>query len=267
MTSKNGLRTLSCPIFLLILIYLVWFARYPIWQLFENIEPLFLVLILSYSAVLLLSMLFLKKEAKKEVFSEVVKLHSYNVIMVGIVFAFLFQAIWLSISLGVGGNLEFSSFPSIKGYESYSIYSSIFSAFMLYVVFAVFGAFVEEVTFRSYMQSRIASRYGYVIGVSISSLLFSLQHIHIFQLNWIEKFFQSQFVYVLCFGIFVGYLFFKGKEEIWGVFAFHATMNVFNISLPIKVTHSFPFATQLVTIMSFILIILILRFGAFDEVL
>jgi len=216
------------------------------------------MLILSYFVVLLFSIFFLKKEAKKSL-SEVLKVRNYKLILVGMVFAFLFQAIWFLASLGIGGHLEFFSFPSLRGYESYAIWSSILLAFALYVAFAVFGAFVEEVTFRGYVQSRIASRYNHILGVFIASLLFSLEHIHIFQLNWIEKFFQTQFIYVLCFGIFVGYLFFKSKEDVWSVFAFHALMNLFNISLPIKVTFTFPIATQLVTVMSFILMILILR--------
>jgi len=219
------------------------------------------MLILSYLVVLLFSIFFLKKEAKISL-SEALKVRNYRLILVGMVFAFLFQALWLLISLGVGGDLEFSSFPGLKGYEGYAVYSSLLFAFTLYVVFALFGAFVEEVTFRGYAQSRIASRHGLIMGVLIASLLFSLEHIHIFQWNWIEKFFQAQFIYVLCFGILVGYLFFKSKGDIWSVFAFHALMNIFNISLPVKVTHTFPIATQFVTITSFILMILILRLVA-----
>jgi len=255
---KKDLRALLSPFLLLILIYSVWYLRYPLWQWFEFVEPIFLMLILSYFVVLLLAIFFLKKEAKRFL-SEVLKVRNYRLILVGIVFAFLFQTAWFLTSLGIGADLEFLSFPSLKGYEGYVVYSSVIVAFMLYVVFAVFGAFVEEVTFRGYVQSRVASRYNHVIGVFVASLFFSLEHIHIFQLNWVENFFQTQFVYVLCFGIFVGYLFFKSKGDVWSVFAFHALMNLFNISLPIKVTYTFPIVTQLVTIMSFILVILILR--------
>jgi len=62
------------------------------------------------------------------------------------------------------------------------------------------------------------------------------------------------------FGIFVGYLFFKTKENIWSVFSFHALSNIFNVSLPISVTTAFPFANQLADISSFILMILFLRY-------
>ena len=250
------------PFILLILIYLVWFVRYPAWRWFESVEPLFLMLILSYFVVLLFSIFFLKKDAKKSL-SRVFKMRNYRMVLIGIVFAFLFQSVWFLISLGIASKLEFLSFPSLKGYESYAVYS-ILLGFVLYLAFAVFGAFVEEVAFRGYVQSRITSRYGHIVGVFVASLFFSLQHIHIFELNWVEKFFQTQFIYVFCFGIFVGYLFLKSKEDIWSVFAFHASMNIFNVSLPIEVTPTFPIATQFVTIISFILMILLLRFLPFN---
>ena len=235
------------------------------WQLYESIELLFLMLILSYSVVLLLSIIFLKKEAKRSLL-DVLKLRSYGVIPIAMVFAVLFQAAWFTITLTIGGDPKFLPFPSLRGYESYAVHS-IPLAFTLYVVFAVFGALVEEVTFRGYIQSRITSRYGHVTGVFVASLLFSLQHIHIFQLNWIEKFLQTQFIYVLGFGIFVGYLFIKSSLDVWSVFTFHALTNIFNVSLPVEVTYAFPFATQIVTITSFILMILFLRLLPIEEVL
>ena len=265
LVSKSDLRTLLSPLFLLILIYLVWFARYPMWQFYGSVELLFLMLILSYSVVLFLSIIFLKKEAKRSLL-DALKLRSYGVIPIAIVLAFVFQAAWFTIALTTGGNLEFFPFPSLRKYEGYAVYS-IPLAFMLYVVFAVFGAFVEEVTFRAYTQSRIASRYGHVTGVLVASLLFSLQHIHVFQLDWIEQFLQTQFIYVLGFGIFVGYLFIKSKLDVWSAFTFHALTNIFNVSLPVEVSYTFPFATQIVTITSFILMILFLRLLPIEEIL
>ncbi len=265
MVSRRGLRASLCPLLLLILIYLVWFVRYSIWQGFKSVEPLFLMLILSYFMVLLLSILFLKREAKKPL-SEVFKVRSYGVISIAMVFAFVFQGVWFTFSLTIGGDLDFTVFPSLRGYESYAVYS-IPLAFLLYVVFAVFGAFVEEVTFRGYVQSRIASRHGRVIGISVASLIFSLQHIHIFHWNWIVEFFQTQFIYVFCFGIFVGYLFIKSKQDIWSVFMFHAIMNILNVSLPIKVTYTFPFSAQIVAIVSFAFLMLLLRLVSVEELM
>lgn len=261
MASEGGWRAFLGPFLLLSIIYMIWIVRYPIWRWFEYAEPLFLMLILSYLSVLILSTFFLKKDLKKPL-SKVLKMHGLRNCLIGIFFASLFQATWFFISLAIGGNLKVLFFPSLKGYESYTVYSSL-SGFAFYLAFAVFGAFVEEIAFRGYVQSRIASGHGHIVGVFVASLLFSLQHIHIFDLAWIENFFQTQFIYVFCFSIFIGYLFLKNKEDMWGVFTFHAFMNIFNVSLPIEVEPGFPVANQLTTLMSFILMILLLRFETF----
>lgn len=259
MSSESGWRTFLGPIALLVFSYFIYFVRYPLWQTFTFVEPLFIMLFLSYFAVLVLSLFLLKKEFKKS-FSEVFKIHSFPIIVMGVIFALLFQALWLLFSLGFGSRLEFTSITSLRGYERYAVYS-LFMAFVLYFAFAIFGTFAEEVAYRSYVQPRIQARYGYIVGIFCASLFFSLGHIHVFQLNWIERFFQTQFVYVFLFGIFAGYLFFKSKGDIWSVFTFHATMNICNISLPLQVTPIFSYVNQLATILSFLLLFLLLRFG------
>jgi membrane protease YdiL (CAAX protease family) len=180
-------------------------------------------------------------------------------VFAGIVFAVLYLGIWYLISFATGNRFEFTSFPSLNGYDNYSVYL-LPLAFALQLVFTVFGAFAEEVAYRGYVQTRVSSKYGLIVGISTATLFFSLQHIHIFQLGWIENFFQTQFVHVILFGIFVGYLFFKSKENIWSVFSFHALINIFNVSVPIVVTASFPFASQLVDIPSFVITILLVHY-------
>ena len=219
-------------------------------------EPIFVMLILSYSVVLLFSILLLKRDSKKSL-SKVFKMNNSHTILIGVILALLFQAVWFSISWSVGCNLQVTSL-GLKGYESYAIYSTPL-ALLLYVVDSVFGAFVEEINFRSYIQTRIGSRPRCIPSILLASLLFSLQHIHIFQFNWIERFFQTQFIYVFCFGIYVGYLFVKSKENLWSVFAFHASMNIFNISLPIKVTFAISMVNNISTLLTFIFLILLLR--------
>lgn len=257
MTSEARLRVLIGPCFLLVLIYLIWFVRYPIWQLFSFIEPIFLLLIVSYFIVLIFSLLFLRSDAKKSS-SQVFKIHSFAMPLFGVIFAFLFQIVWFSVYLLTGGKLELLSFPSLEEYVGYAFYS-IPSAFGLYLAFAVFGAFVEEVTFRGYMQSRISSKFNSALSIFIATLFFSLQHIHIFNVSWIEKFLQTQFISVFCFGVFVGYLFIKSGEDIWSVFAFHGVMNVFNVSLPVKTAPESLISNQAATIITVILLILLLR--------
>lgn len=257
LTSERGWRVFLGSFLLVIVSYVVYFVRYPMWS-FSTIEPIFALLITSYLVVLVVALVLIKKDGKKSI-SDLFRLHSLRLVLVGLGFAVLFQVVWFGVSLGLGGKLEFFSFPSLSGFEVYAYYS-LPIAFALYLTFAIFGAFAEEVAYRGYVQTRISSKYGYAIGIFVSTIFFSLQHIHIFQLNWLTNFFEGQFIYVVFFGVFVGYLFIKSKGDIWAVFAFHALMNAFNISLPIQVTTGFIYTDWLRTIISFMLLILILRF-------
>jgi membrane protease YdiL (CAAX protease family) len=118
-------------------------------------------------------------------------------VLVGMIFALLFQGLWFLISFLIGSRFEVVSFPSLRGYEDYAVYS-LPAAFVLYLVFAVFGAFAEEVAYRGYVQSRISSRYRYVAGIFVATMPFSLQHIHIFQLSWLKNSFRHNWC-MFCF--------------------------------------------------------------------
>lgn len=256
MGLEKGWKVFLGSFLLLIFSYLIYFVRYPIWGL--PVEPILVMLILSYFLVLVAALVLLKKDMNKSL-SNVFSFHGSRLILISLLLAVLFQALWYGITLGLGGRLEFSSFPILRGYELYTYYS-LPIAFALYVVFATFGAFAEEVAYRGYVQTRISSKYGIVMGVFVSTMFFSLQHIHIFQLKWLGNFFQGQFVNVMFFGVFAGYLFYKSKGDIWSVFAFHAVGNILSISLPIQIIYAFPHADWLSTITVFIVQILVLRF-------
>jgi membrane protease YdiL (CAAX protease family) len=259
LSSDSGWRTFLGPVALLILSYFIYFVRRPLWQTFAFVEPLFTMLILSYFALLVFSLLLLKRDFEKSS-SEIFKTHGCSIVLKSVALALVFQALWFLFSLGLGSGVTFTSFPSLSAYEGYVV-RSLSVGFALYLTFTVFGAFTEEVAYRSYVQSRIQARYGYLVGIFFASLLFSLQHIHVFQPSWIERFFQTQFVYVLLFGVFVGYLFLRSKGDVWSVFAFHATMNICNITLPLEITPAFSYANHLAAILSFLSLFLLLRFG------
>ena len=258
MASERSWRVFLGPILLLFICFLIYLFRYPLWYSLLFVEQIFVMLILSYSAVLILALFLLKKDSKKSL-SSLFKADSHSMILVGMIFTLLYLGLWYLLSFVIGSRFEFTSFPSLRGYENYDVYS-IPLAFVLNVVFSVFGAFAEEVAYRGYVQTRISLRYGYVVGIFVATLFFSLQHVHVFQLSYIEVFFQTQFVHVLLFGIFVGYLFFKSKENIWSIFSFHALLNIFSVSVPIAVTTAFPFANQFAEIASFTAMILLLRY-------
>ncbi|MDH5266620.1 MAG: CPBP family intramembrane metalloprotease [Candidatus Bathyarchaeota archaeon] len=258
MKQENGRSVFLGPFVILIISYFIYFIRYPMWQYFTAIEPIFVMLILSYLTVLIVAIFLLKKDLKKSL-SKVFKNGSHSMIIVGIFFALIYLGLWYLISFLLGSKFEFTSSTILRDYETYTFYS-LPLAFTLYLGFSVFGAFAEEVAYRGYVQTRISSRFGYVVGIIVATLFFSLEHIHIFQTSWILKFFETQFLHVLLFGIFVGYLFFKSKNNIWSVFSFHALLNVFSVSVPIVVTPTFEFAYHIAETASFITIILLLHF-------
>jgi membrane protease YdiL (CAAX protease family) len=255
MASERGWRVFLGSFLLLIVSYIIYFVRYPIWS--WTVEPIFTVLILSYFVVLVAALALIKKDMKKSL-SNVFSFHGSRLVLVGLGLALLLEVLWYGITLGLGARLEFSSFPILRGYELYTYYS-LPLAFALYAIFATFGAFAEEVTYKGYVQTRISAKYGIIAGIFVSAIFFSLQHIHIFQLKWIENFFQGQFINVMIGGLFGGYFFYKSKGDIWSIFVFHALGNLFSISLPIQITYAFPYAGWISTITTYIVLFLILR--------
>jgi membrane protease YdiL (CAAX protease family) len=258
MASESGWRIFLGAVLLLVVSYVIYQLRYPLWFSLKYVELIFVMLILSYFAVFILALLLLKRDSKKSL-SNLLKASGRSIVLVGVVFALLYEGIWYLMSFAIGDRFAFTSFPSLSGYESYSVYL-LPLAFALQLVFVVFGSFVEEVAYRGYVQTRIMSKYGLIIGIFVAALFFSLQHIQFFVLSWIENFFQTQFLYLIFFGIFVGYLFFKSKENIWSVFSFHALLDIFNVSVPLVVTASSLVASQLVNVLSFAIIILLLHY-------
>jgi membrane protease YdiL (CAAX protease family) len=254
--TEKGWRVFIGSFILLLASFSIYFVRYPMWS-WKNVEPIFAVLTLSYLAVMIIALCLIKLDLKTPL-SSFFSFHGWRIIFIGLALAFLFQAFWYGLTIGLGSKLEFLTFPTLNGYESYS-YFWLPLAFALYAVFAVFGAFAEEVTYRGYVQSRISSSYGIIMGISVATIFFSLQHIHIFQLSWISNFIQGQLIEVLLFGIFAGCFFFKSKGDIWSVFAFHGLSNLFSISLPIQITYSSPFTYYISTTVSYVFLLIILR--------
>ena len=258
MKQENGQRVFLGPLIILIISFFIYFIRYPLWQYFTAIEPIFGMLILSYLIVLIIALLLLKKDSKKSL-SSVFSNCNTRIILIGVLFGLIYLGLWYSISFILGSKFEFTSSTILRDYGTYTFHS-LPLAFTLSLTFSVFGAFAEEIAYRGYIQTRISSRYGYVIGIIFSALFFSLQHIHIFETSWLIQFFQTQLLHVLLFGIFGGYLFFKSKENIWSIFSMHAMLNAFSVSVPIIVTPTFEFAYHVAETVSFVTMIMLLHF-------
>jgi membrane protease YdiL (CAAX protease family) len=257
MSREKVWRIFLGPFILLFISYLIYFFRYPMWQAFVPVEVINAVEILSASIILLVASLLLRKDSKKAL-ATVFENKGSLMIIVGLAFGLLYLGLYYVTSFLLGSHFDFGSFPSLRGFESYVVYS-LPLAFGLYLTFSIFGAFAEEVAYRGYVQTRISERYGFLVGIVVSALFFSLQHIHIYQTTWIIQFFQTQFFHVFLFGIFAGYLFFKSKENIWCVFAMHALTNAYSVTVPIVVTDAFPFTFYVAEIVSFTIMALLLR--------
>jgi membrane protease YdiL (CAAX protease family) len=258
MNSSKGWRVFLGSFTLLVISYLIYLIRYPMWNYFSFVEPIFIFSFLSYFIIFLVALILLKKDSKKSLIS-VFKNKGNFMILLGLFFALLYLGLWYLISISLGSKIEFNPPMTLRGFQNYAV-TSLPLAFGLYLAFALFGAFAEETAYRGYVQTRISANYGPVVGIFVSTLFFSLQHIHVFETNWIVQFFQTQFFHVFLFGIFGGYLFFKSNENIWSVVAMHAFSNAYSVSVPIVVTHTFPFTFYIAEIASFTVMILILHY-------
>jgi membrane protease YdiL (CAAX protease family) len=254
-TRNNG--KVVWPFILLAFIFLVWFVRYPLWSMLSNLELIFLMLIGSYLVILVFSLFLLKKDSKKSL-TKVFKVRGRTMPLFSVGFALLFQLVWFLLFMLFGGKLILSSPSGLSPYSEYVPYS-VELAFGLYLAFALFGAFSEEVTFRCYVQSRFAQSFGNTLGVAAGAVFFALQHIQFFVYSWIVQFFQNQFVYVLCGGIFIGLFFIRTGEDVWSVFAFHGTGNLCNILLPIASSAASPFSSPAASITAFAILIILLQ--------
>jgi membrane protease YdiL (CAAX protease family) len=199
MNSEKAWRVLLGSVLLLLLSYLIYFIRYPMWQFFSTLEPIFAIMFLSYFIIFTVALLLLRKDSKKNL-SDVFKNNSNLMILSGLLFGLLYLGLYYLISFGLGSSFELGSFPNLRGFEDYTFFS-VGSVFVLYLLFSVFGGFAEEVAYRGYVQTRVAGRYGVVVGIVISTLFFSLEHIHLFQADWILQFVQGQLLHVVLFRV------------------------------------------------------------------
>ncbi len=258
MNSEKAWRVLLGSVLLLLLSYLIYFIRYPIWQFFSTLEPIFAIMFLSYFIIFSAALLLLRKDSRKNL-SDVFKNNNSLMLLSGLLFGLLYLGLYYLISFGFGSSFELGSFPNLRGFEDYSFYS-VGSVFVLYLLFSVFGGFAEEIAYRGYVQTRVSERYGVLFGIVVSTVFFSLQHIHVFQIDWISQFVQGQLLHVVLFGVFVGYLFYRSGANIWSVVSFHVLLNAFAVSVPVIVSDAYPFTFYVAEIASFTIMILLLKY-------
>ena len=260
MALKNGLRVFIGSLLLLAISYVIYVVRYPMWSITSPVELPYIGMFLTYFAVFAVALVLIKKDMKAKL-TDIFKFKDARIVLLGLLLAVLFQVMYFGLTLLLGGKIDSATFAN-------STLASLPLALTIYFLYGSFGAFAEEVAYRAYSVSRIASKYGYGVAIFVSTILFSLQHIHIFQASWlVEYFFQLQFIHVLLFGIFVGYFFKKSKGNLWAVVAFHVLKNIIDMALPIYASAPSVYMHWVVNILSFTALMVILRILPFNKLM
>jgi membrane protease YdiL (CAAX protease family) len=257
MNLSERTKSILYPSVLLFAVLVTWYVRSQVWFGLESVEIVFALLVSSYVVLLFIAIAFLKKDLHQSV--KAMLRTGKNVLFIyGVVLSVLFQVLSVVFCLATGGTVKVVEWFSLEGYENYAVYS-LPLAFTLYLTFAIFGAFVEEVTYRGYVQSRVTKEHGALVGIAFSSVIFTLQHFHIFDARWISRFVESQLLHVFLFGLFAAYFFFKTKLSLKGVIAFHIAINIFDVALPVKLSYLYPLAFPATNLLSFAVLFLALK--------
>ena len=257
MKNNSWYAALFGPVTLLIVSYIIYVIRYPIWHSVTAIEPIFVMLISSYLLVFVVAILLVKHDAEQSL-AQIIHNVTLPMILLGSLFGLLYLGLWYSMSVILGCQFELVSSTILRDYSQYT-FSSLPLALALYLGFAIVGAFTEEIAYRGYAQTRLSSRYGTTVGILTSTLLFAFQHIHVFQTTWVITFFQTQFVHVFLYGAFGGYLFVK-SQSLWSIFSMHALTNAFSVTVPLVVSSTFTYTYLIAETVSFLVLFILLRY-------
>ena len=257
MNLSERQKSVLYPFVLLFVVLVTWYVRSQVWYGLKLVEIVFALLFSSYVIVLFIAIAFLKRDLHQSVMA-MLRTGKNVLFIYGVALSILFQVLFVVFCLATGGTAEVAEWFSLEGYENYAVYS-LSLAFMLYLAFVIVGAFAEEVAYRGYVQSRVTKEYGALVGIALSSVIFTLQHIHIFDARWITQFVESQLLHVFLFGLFTAYFFFRTKLSLKGVIAFHIAMNIFNVALPVKLSYLYPLAFPAANLLSFAVLFLALK--------
>ena len=257
MNLSERAKSILHPFGLLSIVYVVWYGRAQVWYGLKSFETVFALLIASYVFVLFIALAFLKIDLHQTL-KAMLRTGDNALYIYGAILAVSFHVLIVAFGFATGGTVEVTEWLSLKSYERYAVHS-LPLALTLYLAFASIGAFVEEVAYRGYVQSRMAKEYGELLGIVFASVIFSLQHIHIFSVRWISQFLESQLFYVFLFGLFIGYFFCRTGQSLKGVAAFHIVSNIFNVAFPVQISYSSPLVFPIAVLFSFAVLFLILK--------
>ena len=107
--------------------------------------------------------------------------------------------------------------PEINLEQSQEIFKpdmTILAQILLVFYAVILGPFIEEVVFRGIILTAVSNRWGFIVGIVLSTLIWSLLH---FQINII--------IFTSLFGIVLSYIYLK-SQSLWPSFLTHVFKNL-----------------------------------------
>jgi len=96
------------------------------------------------------------------------------------------------------------------------------TAWSVIIMASLVAGICEEIGYRGYMQAPLEKKYGPVAGISITSLVFAVAHIH-------QAWASGILAYIFVISFMIGYLAYSSKSLIPGIIA-HVTFDIINFS-------------------------------------
>jgi uncharacterized membrane protein len=93
MNSERGSRVFLGSFILLLVSYIIYFVRYPMWQSSVSVEVISVLSMLSYFIVLLIALFLLKKDSGKSL-SSVFKNKGNLFILIGLAFGLIYLGLF-----------------------------------------------------------------------------------------------------------------------------------------------------------------------------
>ena len=137
--------------------------------------------------------------------------------LVGAFFLFLFLTSGLVFTFRI---VEFQ--PEIFKTARYLNDLPVWSAWSVIIMASLVAGICEEIGFRGYMQKPLEQKHGPVVGISITSLVFVVVHLH-------QAWATGVLIHIFVISFMIGYLAYSSNSLILGIIA-HVSFDIINFS-------------------------------------
>ena len=118
--------------------------------------------------------------------------------------------------------LRIIEFPEATKSASYLNDYPAWAAWSLIIMASLVAGICEEIGFRGYMQAPLEKKYGSVVGISITSLVFVVVHLH-------QAWASGILVHIFVISFMIGYLAYASNSLLPGIIA-HVSFDIINFS-------------------------------------